>query len=231
MTTNTYRAPALRRFAISDNLSGEYDYREAESAEAILDIIEGEMEHYMYADDEASETLYVEARATEVDEDDDIIEDGDTASRIVQLDPDEPDCYGSAEHDWRAPQSVVGGIESNPGVVGHGGGVIITEACRACGKYRNTDTWGRGPSAGSQGYEVVSYQDADDISLAYVVRAALRDAGIEDEDTLADELRERFDGDVADIDDIRESVLPPYFDADAAHDLADEIVKAIREQR
>ncbi|MDR7492169.1 MAG: hypothetical protein QN122_12055 [Armatimonadota bacterium] len=51
------------------------------------------------------------------------------------------------EHAWVAPYQFVGGVPENPGVWGHGGGVVVREVCRRCGALRIVDTWaddGRG---------------------------------------------------------------------------------------
>jgi len=91
-------------------------------------------------------------------------------SVTVALEPDEPDCADGADHDWRSPLSVVGGIAENPGVWGHGGGVIIREVCSRCGAYRVTDTWAQDRETGEQGLRSVRYEDADEESLAWIVR-------------------------------------------------------------
>lgn len=105
-------------------------------------------------------------------------EDGDEqAEQIDQLtytfDPVEPDCDGEHEHDWRSPYSVLGGSRENPGVWGHGGGVIIREVCAHCGAYKKIDTWAQDMSTGEQGLKSVRYEPADDASLAWV--ESLRD--------------------------------------------------------
>ena len=74
--------------------------------------------------------------------------------------PEPPKCKDGAEHDWRRPIEIVGGLEENPGVVGHGGGVIIREVCSHCGVYRVTDT--------SHAYEAIWYEDADEASKDWV---------------------------------------------------------------
>lgn len=86
----------------------------------------------------------------------------------VEIAPDEPDCTDGHEHDWRAPYSVLGGLRENPGVQGHGGGVVITEVCAHCGTYRVTDTWAQRSDTGEQGLRGVEYRDADDASRAWV---------------------------------------------------------------
>lgn len=66
----------------------------------------------------------------------------------LALNPAEPKCAPGREHEW-----------DERSVVGHGGGVIIEDACTACGAVRTTDTWAQGPN-GKQGYRSVSYAAA-----------------------------------------------------------------------
>lgn len=80
----------------------------------------------------------------------------------VEIEPEEPECDGEHEHDWCSPYAVVGGIRENPGVWGHGGGVIIHEICRHCGCLRTTDTWAQNPETGEQGLRAVSYERLGD---------------------------------------------------------------------
>jgi integrase len=42
----------------------------------------------------------------------------------VRLEPSEPDWQNEHLHDWQSPWSVLGGLKENPGVWGHGGGVV-----------------------------------------------------------------------------------------------------------
>jgi hypothetical protein len=79
----------------------------------------------------------------------------------------EPDCEAE-EHDWQSPYEVVGGVKENPGVRGHGGGVIIKECCAHCGRYRFTDTWAQRRDTGEQGLRRVSYEDADEVSREWM---------------------------------------------------------------
>ncbi len=81
----------------------------------------------------------------------------DRASHRVTIDPDEPDCVGGDGHAWASPVKLVGGIKENPGCWGHGGGVIIDEACLRCGCRRQTDTWAQDPTDGTQGLRSVEY--------------------------------------------------------------------------
>lgn len=116
-----------------------------------------------------SETVWIDVYVTPVDDDGEAIDD--ERERItITLDAEEPECEDGEEHDWRSPYSVLGGLEENPGVWGHGGGVIITEVCAHCGRYRVTDTWAQNPGTGEQGLESVEYRDADEYSLAWLDR-------------------------------------------------------------
>lgn len=81
-------------------------------------------------------------------------------SHTIALDPDEPECP-EGEHDWQSPHEIVGGIKSNPGVWGNGGGVIITEVCMRCGCGRHTDTWAQDPDTGEQGLRSVRYEPGE----------------------------------------------------------------------
>lgn len=106
-------------------------------------------------------TTYVEARIFDTD--------GQRAATVqVRLDPPEPECESEDGHDWQTPHEVVGGVEENPGVWGKGGGIIATEVCSHCGRYRVTDTWDQ--SQGPEPAETVRYAEADDDSEAWVRR-------------------------------------------------------------
>lgn len=84
----------------------------------------------------------------------------DRDSFEVEVEPDEPSCP-EGEHDWVTPYAVLGGLRENPGVQGHGGGVICHEVCRYCGCLRTTDTWAQNPETGKQGLTSVEYNDGD----------------------------------------------------------------------
>lgn len=84
----------------------------------------------------------------------------------ISVDPSEPDCT-EAEHAWQSPYEVLGGLEDNPGVWGHGGGVIMRECCSHCGAYRITDTWATNPSTGEEGLDSISYEAPDEASLTW----------------------------------------------------------------
>jgi hypothetical protein len=83
----------------------------------------------------------------------------DEETLTVTLEPPEPPCGDDGgDHDWQSPHAIVGGIKENPGVQGHGGGVLIHEACMRCGCARHTDTWAQNPSTGEQGLRSVAYE-------------------------------------------------------------------------
>lgn len=93
----------------------------------------------------------------------------DKDQHTITLEPEVPECDGEHDHDWRSPYSVLGGLKENPGVWGHGGGLIIKEVCEHCGGYRVTDTWAQDRETAER-FESREYRDADDSSLAYVAR-------------------------------------------------------------
>lgn len=86
----------------------------------------------------------------------------------VAIGPAEPECKNDGEHDWQSPYELLGWLKDNPGVFGHGGGVIYTEVCAKCGRYRITDTWAQRRDTGEQGLHTVEYRDADDRSRAWI---------------------------------------------------------------
>lgn len=93
----------------------------------------------------------------------------DSETHTIEIPPTVPDCCGG-EHEFRSPFSVVGGCKENPGVYGHGGGVIMTEVCCLCGCYQITDTWAQNPENGEQGLRSVEYLESDDESEAWLTR-------------------------------------------------------------
>lgn len=93
---------------------------------------------------------------------------GDHVQYTIEIEPTEPRKMAECGHEWESPHSVVGGLRENPGVRGHGGGVIITEVCRHCGGYRITDTWAQNPQTGEQGLRSVEYREADDDSEEWI---------------------------------------------------------------
>lgn len=98
-----------------------------------------------------------------------VIDDtGDYETLTVQVDPPAPMCSHEGGHDWQSPLEVVGGCESNPGVQGKGGGVVIKEVCAHCGNYRITDTWAQRPDNCEEGHRTVSYRKPDACSRAWL---------------------------------------------------------------
>jgi hypothetical protein len=75
----------------------------------------------------------------------------------VRIDPQEPRCT-EAEHNWQSPHEIVGGIEENPGVWGHGGGIVIHEVCMHCACGRVRDTWADDGRGGHMESESVRYE-------------------------------------------------------------------------
>lgn len=136
-----------------------YTTIEAATAEEALDEARSNVDRSNYHECEG--TLYIDVRVDA--EDDDTV----SASDTVTLEPEEPECSHEDGHDWQSPHEIVGGLRENPGVQGHGGGVIIQEVCMHCGCGRTTDTWAQRPDTGRQGLREVSYepgQYADEIA-------------------------------------------------------------------
>jgi hypothetical protein len=147
----------------------KYELRDGESVEIIeassLDDARAQAEAWVRRGDwnSAEETFWVRAHIFD--------EEGERVDSVhVAIDPSEPACSGYGDHDWRAPHALVGGLKENPGVHGHGGGVVIAEVCVRCGCKRTTDTWAQDRSTGEQGLTSVSYErkaySADEIARA-----------------------------------------------------------------
>lgn len=134
-----------------------YEEIEADSATEALDIARDNVDRANYSDAEG--TIWIDVRVS-------CEATGEEETATVELHEDEPSCTESA-HDWQSPHEILGGCESNPGVWGHGGGVIIREVCMCCGCERVTDTWAQRPDTGEQGLTSVSYEPgkyADEIN-------------------------------------------------------------------
>jgi hypothetical protein len=87
--------------------------------------------------------------------------DDDSTGRTFAIEPEEPPCPGEKAHDWESPHAILGGLEENPGIWGHGGGVVIKEVCVCCGCLKTTDTWAQNPSNGEQGLTSVAYSPGE----------------------------------------------------------------------
>ena len=82
----------------------------------------------------------------------------------------EPACAVSDEHDWCQPHSVVGGLDSNPGVWSGGGTALdLRSVCSCCGMYRDTYHAGSQRNPGEDA-ETTTYLPADEVSLRWVAR-------------------------------------------------------------
>ena len=91
-----------------------------------------------------------------------LIEDqyGDETPMTIHVHPKEPPCPSDEKtHDWQRPHHLVGGLAENPGVHGHGGGVIIASACVRCGAQRIEDTWAQDPETGEQELYSIKYDE------------------------------------------------------------------------
>lgn len=82
---------------------------------------------------------------------------GEIVTAFVTLDPEEPECT-EGRHDWQTPWKILGGLKENPGVLGHGGGIIAERVCMHCGCAEVTDTWAQNPYDGTQGLTSVEYE-------------------------------------------------------------------------
>lgn len=101
---------------------------------------------------------------------------GEKESRSHTAEPPEPGCHDGREHRWESPIEIVGGIDENPGVWGHGGGVKIHQVCRWCGRARHTDTWAHNPGPGEPGLTSVRYEEADRLPAVWAAANRLDDA-------------------------------------------------------
>lgn len=78
----------------------------------------------------------------------------------LAVDPNEPKCVEhDTAHEWEAPHAVVGGMKSNPGVQGKGGGITYVEVCSLCALTCHTDTWAQDPEDGEEGLRSIRYSD------------------------------------------------------------------------
>lgn len=90
----------------------------------------------------------------------------ETVALEHEFEPVPPPCRdAAAEHDWREPHELVGGLAENPGVFGSGGGVRIESACVRCGAGRTWDQWDHDPATGEV-METTSYQPGGTYALA-----------------------------------------------------------------
>lgn len=150
----------MAKYRVQDGHYGE-DF-EAADDDAALAYAE---EWLRTGDYDRRETLWLDAEVIQLAEDGSY---GETLGPVsVTLEPDVPPCRGG-EHVWCSPHHILGGLEENPGVWGHGGGARIKEVCSECGLYKLIDTWATNPSDGTQGHTSVEYFPADAESLEWV---------------------------------------------------------------
>lgn len=153
------RPTLLTRWDLYEGSGYPYATITADSAEEALEEAKSNVDRSNY--EGADGTLWIDVRVINQ-------VTGEEATDTVTLDPDVPACADGHDHDWQSPCAVVGGIKDNPGVWGHGGGVIIREVCAHCGTYRVTDTWAQRMDTGEQGLTSVAYESADDESRAWI---------------------------------------------------------------
>lgn len=139
------------KYLVIDESSGESE----ELLAATLDEAVEEGEAWLregWEHEAVYDTIFVHGRVENADD------PCEQESIHLSIYPEEPDCPSEAgEHNWQAPIEIVGGIEENPGVWGHGGGVVIDRVCMRCGLRRCKNTWATDPETGMQGLETISY--------------------------------------------------------------------------
>lgn len=118
--------------------------------------------------DTSQGTIWVSGRITPLDDEGELL-DAETLYVTVTIEQAEPDCAdGTLEHSWLSGDDLweaAGGLRENPGVGGHGGGVIITDVCGSCGVRRTTDTWAQNPATGEQGLRSVRWEMPDEMQV------------------------------------------------------------------
>ena len=146
--------PGARKWRLIEE-GTHYDTIEADSLKEALAVARENVDRASYPT-EKQRTIWIDYLVV-------CDETGEEGSGTVECPAEEPDCDHDDGHDWQAPYELVGGIKDNPGVWGHGGGVIINEACLRCGCGRKTDTWAQRPGTGqrltSVSYEIGEYAD------------------------------------------------------------------------
>jgi len=136
------------KYTLIDCVGGVREEIEAADMEAAKEYAESWMRECEW--DTSEGTTWVHVR---------VVPEGEEYGEKIEIaiEPDEPNCTADEGHDWQSPISIVGGIKENPGVWGHGGGVIIHEVCLHCGCERVTDTWAQDRETGRQGLQSVTY--------------------------------------------------------------------------
>lgn len=144
----------MSTYLTTDGHGGEIELKAGTALAACKEYVEG-------GDYAGDKTTWVSVRTTRLHRGKPT---DDTERHTITVEPNEPDCRDGEVHDWQSPYSVLGGLKENPGVQGHGGGVIIAEVCQHCRAYRITNTWAQNPENGQQGLCSVEYREADKAS-------------------------------------------------------------------
>lgn len=204
----------LPGYVAAADLADQY-YRDAETADEAAEEFAGTYER-------DGKTYWVRVwmwrPGLALDEDGDVVRlQIDREWRSIAIEPDEPECSGREGHDWQSPIEVVGGVKENPGVHGHGGGVIITEVCAHCGRYRITDTWAQDPETGEQGLESVEYRARDGQSERWITQRLL---------DRAQEACEECDA-VVEYERRKTKIIATLSDAEDAEDAVDDLRSAV----
>src|SRR5690606_32574639 len=185
----------------ADDGNAEVYYQNAESGEdAASEYVEGGD----WGERTSTDWIDVWAwrRAYALDEDGEVVTlTLDRERHTIELPPDEPECSEGRAHEWH-----------ERGVRGHGGGVIITEVCAHCGRYRIIDTWAQRRDTGEQGLRAVEYREPDEISREWAEARRL--------EAVADDLSDDYDARV-DRKGRQVVVAVGELDDDEADDAAD----------
>lgn len=159
----------------------------------------------------------------EEDIDDDVKIDYETID--VEIQTPEPPCCQEEGHNWESPHELLGGLEENPGVWGHGAGVIENTVCSNCGMQRCIDTAATDPSTGRE-FTEYSYKEPNEKTLAWAMRKNMErdiESILEDVDAVIQYEYTQQYGD---------PVLKIEIDEDAdAEEVADAIERAITSDR
>lgn len=118
------------------------------------------------------------------------LEDLDTEDLVALAGLHTLDVREEEGHSWGQPWDLVGGLETNPGVWAHGGGVWTREVCLRCGVYRIVDSWAQDPDTGAQGLRSTEYQEADEESKRYLAELVSRLREEEEEEEKEEEEEE-----------------------------------------
>jgi len=109
----------------------------------------------------------IDVRVAELDDDGEETGEVDWVEVECGEDPAEPECSSEDGHDWKSTHKVVRGLKENPGVFSRGGTTLtIVRCCANCGLYKRETLCGSQRNPGQ--CDTVEYDDADEISLAWV---------------------------------------------------------------